>query len=51
MNSNSKGLLIGLVSAAFCLKAYDQDYMNPTQWLMIGLVIALIGLAVKELEL
>lgn len=51
MNSNSKSLLIGVVAVGFCLKTYDQDYMDPTLWLIISLLIALVGLAVKELEL
>ena len=51
MNSNSKALLVGVVAVGFCLKTYDQEYMDPTLWLTIGLLIALVGLAVKELEL
>lgn len=43
-----KGLVIGLVGVYVTAKAYDQDYVSQTTCLLLGLVILVLGLIVKE---
>ncbi|XP_043703633.1 uncharacterized protein LOC122653759 [Telopea speciosissima] len=48
MDQNWSGFLIGLVGAAITLSAYTQTLVSTTQCIVIGFLVLMFGLLVKE---
>lgn len=49
--SDKVAIAVGFVGAAFTLLAYEQTIMTTTHSILLGFVISLVALGIKELEL
>lgn len=48
MNRNTSCLLIGLLGAAITISAYSQTIITSSQCTLLGFVVLLFGLLLKE---